>query len=176
MEIHCTWLFLWSKDFGMFQNMISLGSHNTRHPIRVDGDGPCYIYAYHGRPGKPYFRLFYPFRQRVHVSTCIVTSGKRLPIHNGKHIRMYAPTTCAISSTDTDHSGSLFRTRFCHVIRQSPRRPFSSLLPARHNPHRLAVRHNLRNRRRANIRSNTIRGQGQRERRPLLPRCLWLVY
>jgi hypothetical protein len=45
MEIHCTWLFLWSKDFGTFQNMISLGSHNTRHPIRVDGDGPCYSYA-----------------------------------------------------------------------------------------------------------------------------------
>jgi hypothetical protein len=128
------------------------------------------------RPGKPYFRLFYPFRQRLHVSTRIVTSGERLPIHNGKHIRMYAPTTCTISSTDTDRLGSSFRTKIRHVIRQSPRRPFSSLLPARHNPHRLAIRHNLRNRRRANIRSNTIRGQGQREHRPLLPRCLRPVH
>lgn len=66
-----------------------LGSHNTRHPIRVDGDGPCYIYATTAGQESRTSDYFILFRQRV---TCIYmhryvrrdyqsTTESILPVH-----------------------------------------------------------------------------------------------
>ena len=43
------------------------------------------------RPGKPYFRLFYPFQATCNMHLHASLRQARLPIHNGKHITC----TCA---------------------------------------------------------------------------------